>query len=116
MPILHRVAADDVVMLAPLNLMNPASDFKDPVIKLNSDVLPAPFGPKMPIASPDDTSKDVSSATTTAPKDFCKPETDNNGDITLAKQLQIATHRNFRSMGVIRDDQFDTFTRLLPLP
>jgi hypothetical protein len=52
----------------PVQRDGSACGFSRPVIRLKSEDLPAPFGPMMPSASPSCTSREMSSATTTAPK------------------------------------------------
>ena len=56
MPRWHRAWADSLVMSAPARTMVPLSDRRSPAIRLSSVVLPAPFGPTMPRASPSATS------------------------------------------------------------
>ena len=47
-----RRAAPSAVMSSSRKVMRPASGCKVPVIRLNIEVLPAPFGPRTPSASP----------------------------------------------------------------
>ena len=62
-------AAACAVMSRPSRRIVPASGARPPAIRLNSVVLPAPFGPMMPSASPGRNAKDrCSSAATTEPK------------------------------------------------
>src|SRR5271165_180436 len=54
----------------PLKTIRPASGARPPVIRLNTVVLPAPLGPRMPSASPFETSNERWSVTFNAPKLF----------------------------------------------
>ncbi len=56
------------VMSAPAKMTRPASGATVPVAIPNSVVLPAPFGPMMPSASPSSSARSIALATTTAPK------------------------------------------------
>ena len=60
-----RTAHD--VTLWPNTRMSPEVGGKMPVIWLNSVVLPAPLGPRMPTISPRSTASDIASVTTRAP-------------------------------------------------
>ena len=55
-------------MSAPAKTTRPPSGATVPVAMPNSVVLPAPFGPMMPSASPSPSARSISFATTTAPK------------------------------------------------
>ena len=52
MPIRERACGGFAVMSEPANSTRPAVGATSPVIKLNIVVLPAPFGPITPSASP----------------------------------------------------------------
>ena len=54
-------------MSCPSSVMLPDCGATAPVISENSVVLPAPFGPMMPSASPSATSSDKFSVTTSEP-------------------------------------------------
>ena len=56
-----------LVMSSPSRAMVPALGAVAPVISENSVVLPAPFGPMMPSASPSATDSEMSSVTTSEP-------------------------------------------------
>ena len=58
----------------PPKRTGPPSGERSPAIRLSVVVLPAPFGPTMPSASPSSTENERSSMTGT-PKDFCRPST-----------------------------------------
>ena len=60
---------------------------RPPAIRLNSVVLPAPFGPMMPSASPGATTRSRSSATLSEPKLFFRPAT---------SQHEMSTRRAIR--------------------
>ena len=57
-------------MSSPAKMTRPASGATVPVAMPNSVVLPAPFGPMMPSASPSASERSTPSATTTAPNRF----------------------------------------------
>src|SRR5580704_9458498 len=54
----------------PRRRISPASGVISPEIKLNSEVLPAPFGPIRPRISPSRTSNDISTLAATPPNDL----------------------------------------------
>src|SRR4030088_1997448 len=61
------------VISRPFRRISPASGARPPAIRLKSVVLPAPFGPIMPSASPGATDRSISSAATTEPKVLRRP-------------------------------------------
>src|SRR5215469_12611878 len=68
MPRRHRVAASFLVTVAPANRISPEAGARSPAIRPNRLLLPAPFGPTMPISSPAPILSERLSATTTLPK------------------------------------------------
>ena len=68
MPMRQRRSGGMRVTSWPSNMTRPASGATVPVTMPNSVVLPAPFGPMMPSASPRNSVRSMPSATTTAPK------------------------------------------------
>ena len=68
MPARQRRSGVSRVMSRPSNSTRPESGATVPVIMPNSVVLPAPFGPMMPSASPSPSERSMPFATTTAPK------------------------------------------------
>ena len=67
MPRWQRTEGDSRVTSRPLKCTVPWSGCTLPVIRLNSVVLPAPFGPMMPRASPWPSAIDSPSVTRSAP-------------------------------------------------
>ena len=67
MPARQRFCAECPVMSWPSSAMVPALGGVAPVISENSVVLPAPFGPMMPSASPSAIDSDTPSVTTSEP-------------------------------------------------
>src|SRR3989304_6039048 len=59
-------------MPIPLNRIPPLSGRSNPVIRLNTVVLPAPLGPINPRISPSATLKDSACTAMTPPKDFVR--------------------------------------------
>src|SRR5271157_3568769 len=70
MPARHRLCGASLAMSCPLKAICPPSGARPPVIRLKTVVLPAPLGPRMPSASPLETSNERSSVTFKAPKLF----------------------------------------------
>src|SRR5438093_383962 len=68
MPIAQRRGGDRWVISVPSSSTRPASAATVPVMIPNNVVLPAPFGPMMPSASPGASARSSPSAITTAPK------------------------------------------------
>src|SRR5262249_47653154 len=67
-PMRQRRSGARCVMSVPANTTRPASGRAVPLAMPNSVVLPAPFGPMMPSASPSASAMSISCAMTTAPK------------------------------------------------
>src|ERR1700681_1218923 len=61
------------VIMRPFRRISPASGASPPAIRLKSVVLPAPFGPMMPSASPGATDRSISSAAITEPNVLRRP-------------------------------------------
>src|SRR6516225_605625 len=70
MPRRQRCSGGKRVMSAPLQMTRPESGATVPLAMPNSVVLPAPFGPMIPSASPSASARSIASATTTAPNRF----------------------------------------------
>src|SRR5260370_6369470 len=68
MPMRQRLSGATSVMSVPANSTRPESGATVPLAMPNSVLLPAPFGPMMPRASPSPSARWMPSATTTAPK------------------------------------------------
>src|SRR5262245_6522513 len=66
-PLRQRRSAGNRVMSSPANSTRPESGGTVPAAMPNKGVLPAPFGPMMPSASPSRSARSTPSATTTAP-------------------------------------------------
>src|SRR5262245_3707601 len=69
-PLWQRRSAGNRVMSSPANSTRPESGGTVPAAMPNNVVLPAPFGPIMPSASPSRSARSTPSATTTAPNRF----------------------------------------------
>src|ERR1700730_5819955 len=65
---MQRSCGVAAVILRPFRRISPAPAPSPPAIRLKSVVLPAPFGPMMPSASPGATDRSISSAAITEPK------------------------------------------------
>src|SRR5216683_5856472 len=85
--------------------MLPAVGERSPAIRLNSVVLPAPFGPMMPTASPGAIARSRLSATTIEPKLFLRPASSSS---MIRQQsgdgLHLACHGDRRRRLVVGDD------------
>ena len=66
---------------------SPPSILRSPLIRLNSVVLPAPFGPRMPRTSPGRTSKLTSCSTRTAPKDLLSPRASSSTSLSIGPSV-----------------------------
>src|SRR5712664_198443 len=116
------------VILRPFSRISPASGASPPAIRLKSVVLPAPFGPIIPCASPGATDRSISSAAITEPKVLRRPlifnmrlslairRTNRNEIANLHRassarlalpstdRLHFAAGRNVRGSSVVGDD------------
>src|ERR1700730_14613562 len=79
------------VILRPFRRISPASGASPPAIRLKSLVLPAPFGPMMPSASPGATDRSISSAAITEPKVLRRP-------LIFSMRLSLATRWTNRNL------------------
>src|SRR5271165_4162152 len=70
MPASTQATGPRPLMRAPSSLISPRSGVTWPAIELNSEVLPAPFGPIRPRISPCCTSKLISTFAATPPNDL----------------------------------------------
>src|SRR5665648_38719 len=123
MPSRQRFCRDRCAMSLPLNVTRPPSHGNVPVMRLNRVVLPAPFGPTIPSASPSFRETLRSSMTTTPPKDFerfsivridmgriLSPFHPSRGPIVVVLPglildgLQLGLHRDLRLQSVLDDD------------
>src|SRR6516165_12506323 len=126
MPSRHRLYEGKWVMSRPRNRIVPADGRISPLMRLNSVLLPAPFGPSIPSASPSPTSNDKSSTARRAPKFRDTPSTRRRGAIfprrvtlhsgpwaaacaqcpaTSGKRLHLTTHGDLRRQAVGDDDE-----------
>src|SRR6266481_6304665 len=87
---MQRSCGVAAVILRPFRRISPASGASPPAIRLKSVVLPAPFGPMMPSASPGATDRSTSSAATTEPKVLRRP-------LIFSMRLSLATRRTNRN-------------------
>src|SRR5262245_9008354 len=92
----------------PSKRMRPAVGATAPSMRLNSVVLPAPFGPMMPTASPGAIARSRSSATMIEPKFFLRPTTSSSmTGQRIARSgdgLHLAADRDRRRRLVVGDD------------
>src|SRR5580704_14724070 len=86
------------VILRPFRRISPASGASPPAIRLKSVVLPAPFGPIMPSASPGATDRSISSAAITEPKVLRRPLI---FSMRLTNRNEIANLRRARSARLV---------------
>src|SRR6186997_1099002 len=88
--------------------MMPPPGARPPAIRLNSVVLPAPFGPMMPTASPGAIARSRSSATMIEPKLFLRPATSSSMRCQRVTRsgddLHLAADGNRRRRLVVGDD------------
>src|ERR1035437_1197074 len=119
MPLRQRRSGGRRGMSSPAKITRPASGATVPAAMPNSVVLPAPFGPMMPSASPSASARSTLSATTTAPNRFEIFSSARIGamvSIASADRLQLASERNFRRGLVRGDHQLGLAGLALPLP
>src|SRR5262249_30352298 len=107
MPARQRACGGSLAKSRPSKRIWPAVGDRPPAIRLNSVVLPAPFGPMMPTASPLALERSRSSATTIDPKLFRRPATSSNmvvrGATRSGNRLHLAADRNCRRQLVVGD-------------
>src|SRR5690348_16019880 len=116
-PSRHRFAAPSFVTSMPASSMRPAPGLSAPASTLSSVVLPAPFGPTMPTASPACTPKSTPSRTTSAPNRLWTPTAARICSIGSVR-LQVSSDGDLRIVGVLTDYEVDLVlvARLHPLP
>src|SRR5690349_19410576 len=104
-------------MSRPPRRIVPAVGGNTPAIRLNSVLLPAPFGPMMPSTSPGRTASERSSITRSLPKLRLSPATSNSTWLAaVGHRFGMATERDFGHAGVVHDHQFQRpFRPLAPL-
>src|SRR6476660_8479124 len=81
---MQRSCGVAAVISRPFRRISPASGARPPAIRLKSVVLPAPFGPIIPSASPCATDRSISSAAMTEPKLLRRP-------LIFSMRLSLAT-------------------------
>ena len=81
MPSSEHCSGGSPDMRRPFSRTSPASGTTSPEIALNSEVLPAPFGPISPRISPSRTSKLISTLAATPPNDLLTRSTSSSGGI-----------------------------------
>src|ERR1700675_1337057 len=101
--------------------MRPRSGRTSPATRLSNVVLPAPFGPTMPRASPSATTNENSSTTWSAPKRFQRSTTSSSAPTEnwrLGERCEFAVGGDLRRLRVVDDQQLErefATTGLLPL-
>src|SRR5579872_7033453 len=116
MPMRQRCAGGARVISRPAKSTRPPSGATLPLMMPNSVVLPAPFGPMMPSASPAPSARSMRSATTIAPKRLPTFSSARIGAlIRLRQQFQFAADRNVRRRFVFGDDELECGGLALPL-
>src|SRR5215472_5467171 len=116
MPMRQRCSGASAVMSEPAKSTRPASGRTLPLTMPNSVVLPAPFGPMMPSASPSPSARSMASATTMAPKRLLTFSSARSGAvIRLRQQFQLAADWNVRRRFVFGDDKLEGVALALPL-
>src|ERR1700730_8622879 len=88
---MQRSCGVAAVILRPFRRISPAPAPSPPAIRLKSLVLPAPFGPMMPSASPGATDRSISSAAITEPKVLRRP-------LIFSMRLSLATRWTNRNL------------------
>src|SRR2546423_7792121 len=119
MPSRQRSAAPSFVTSPPASSTRPAFGRSEPASTFSSVVLPAPFGPTMPMASPGATRKSTPSSTTSAPKRLRTPTATRIWSIRRPRlvRLEVPSDRDAVIVGVLADDEVDLVLvpRLHPL-
>src|SRR5512133_2641814 len=122
MPMRQRRSGVRCVISASAKRTRPASGATVPLAMPNNVVLPAPFGPMMPSASPSASASSIASAMTTAPNRLEILSKRRMGAIALAcglvnsrQQLQLPAHRNLSGGLVGGDDKLEAIALALPL-
>src|SRR5882757_23203 len=86
--------------------MRPASGVRWPATRLNSVDFPAPFGPRMPSASPSWSERLRPSTAFSAPNDRVMPSSLSSSPIEPSRdRLQLVGDRNRRRLGIVDDHQ-----------
>src|SRR5580692_1566442 len=85
MPSSEHCSGGSLEIRCPASLTSPESGVTSPEIELNSDVLPAPFGPISPRISPSRTSKLISTLAATPPKDLLTLSTSSSRGIVRSR-------------------------------
>src|SRR6185369_7429772 len=117
MPRRQRRCGGSAVMSRPSNAMRPVSTRTSPQIRLNSVVLPAPLGPRMPSVSPASTASEIESVTFSAPKDLLTPCSASRAMSDCAQRPQLSADRDVGRRLVVDDGQLDlVLAALAPLP
>src|SRR5450756_265934 len=93
MPWRQRSCRGTWVTSRPLNTTRPSSGRWTPVMRLNRVVLPAPFGPMMPSASPSFNCTLRSSITSTPPNDFLRPAVSRTTVTTVHRPVSLGPRR-----------------------
>src|SRR5881227_4164837 len=107
MPPRQRRCGARRVTSRPSYSMRPASTRASPETRLNSVVLPAPLGPRMPSVSPASTASEMSSVTFSAPYDFDTPCRASSGMSGGGQGAQLAARRNVGRGLVVHDGELD---------
>src|SRR5438552_17056024 len=105
MPPRQRRCGARRVTSRPSYSMRTASTRASPETRLNSVVLPAPLGPRMPSVSPASTASETSSVTFSAPKDLPTRCSASSGiaSALLGKQAQLGRGGD-AGLGLVVDD------------
>src|SRR5271165_4299262 len=126
MPASTQATGPRPLMRAPSSLISPRSGVTWPAIELNSEVLPAPFGPIRPRISPCCTSKLISTFAATPPNDLLTRSTSSStralrhvaGDVARsahadAEHLAINRHHTVAGLGKAGHEPLETVAELL---
>src|SRR5271155_4905013 len=106
-PSRHRAAASSLVTVRPAKRTSPAPGARSPEMRPNRLVLPAPFGPTIPTASPDPTVSDRSSAMTTRPNRFVTWSSSSSACAMWlrVRRLEVSGEGDLRHEGVVDDER-----------